>query len=135
MWPLRKIQSVQNEVSMCMHVTCSEVALAVASAVALSAQADGVASAAALRCLKTGSGNSDSSSIQDCIRGLQYDPAAAWQAAQAWSIDIGNALQLQHYYGCGGFQLRCNDAFCWWHAAHGAVLSVMNKLGLCTVLG
>lgn len=61
---------------------CREVALAVAAAVARSAQAEGVASSAALRCLKTTASGSGGV-VEDCIRGLQYDPVAAWQAAHA----------------------------------------------------
>lgn len=70
-----------------------DVALAVAAAVARTAQTDGMASSSALRCLSrsggSGGGSSDADgggggndkSIRDCIRGLQYDPVAAWQAA------------------------------------------------------
>jgi hypothetical protein len=54
----------------------------VAAAVARSAQAEGVASSAALRCLKRTDSSGGGSSAEDCIRGLQYDPLAAWQAAQ-----------------------------------------------------
>lgn len=58
-----------------------------AAAVARSAQAEGVASSAALRCLKTngdgGGGGGSGGGVEDCIRGLQYDPVAAWQAAHA----------------------------------------------------
>ena len=53
-----------------------------AVAVARSAQAEGVASSAALGCLET-SGSGKGGGVEACIRGLQYDPAAAWQAAHA----------------------------------------------------
>lgn len=56
-----------------------------AAVVARTAQSDGVASPTALRCLSSnGSGRSSSNDgVEECIRGLQYDPEAAWQAAQA----------------------------------------------------
>jgi len=60
--------------------------VAVAAAVARTAQEEGVASSAALACLSCdggGGGGGDGDSLKRCIQSLQYDPEAAWQAAQA----------------------------------------------------
>lgn len=61
--------------------------MAVAAAVAHTAQQEGVASSAALACLSRdgngGGGGGGGDSLKRCIQSLQYDPEAAWRAAQA----------------------------------------------------
>ena len=57
-----------------------EVAVAVAASVARTAQTEGVASSAVLRCLSPANGGGGDGA-RACVRTLQYDPRAAWEAA------------------------------------------------------